>query len=78
MYTSKNILRERFLCCVSAQRVDANSAGNRNVFGQSERFLHLNGGGRRNVVSQAGKGVGGNNLDLVIFSAKVMLVAAQY
>ena len=60
-------LHEGNLRCVSAQGVDANGAGNRNMFGQAKRLLHGNGGGRRNVVGQAGTGVGGNNLCLVIF-----------
>ena len=54
-------------CCVSAQGVDANGAGNRNVFAQSKRFFHGTGRGRRNLADQHGTGVSGNNLGLVLF-----------
>ena len=52
-YFYKNNLRERCFRCVSARGVDANSVGNRNVFGQAERFLHGNGRGHRNIFDQA-------------------------
>ena len=41
VYYYKINLRERYLRCVSAQGVDANAVGNRNVFGQPERFFFI-------------------------------------